>query len=143
MNIGQAATAGGVSAKMIRHYESIGLLNPAKRTASGYRVYSEKDVHTLRFIRHARNLGFPIDVIKDLLGLWQNQRRTSRRVKELAQTYLQDVNTRLLELQAIKNTLEHLVRHCQGDDRPDCPILEGLANNNEGGRRPSRNFRGA
>lgn len=127
MNIGQAASRGGVSAKMIRHYEAIGLLTPAKRTAAGYRLYSENDVHILRFIKQARSLGFPMELIRDLLGLWQNQRRTSRRVKELAQNHLQEIDTRISELQAIKNTLEELVRHCHGDDRPDCPILDDLA----------------
>lgn len=127
MNIGQAATRGGVSAKMIRHYESIGLLTPAKRTASGYRMYNDKDVHTLRFIKQARNLGFSIEIIKDLVGLWQNQRRNSRRVKELAHSHLREVNERIVELQEIKGALEDLVRHCHGDDRPDCPILDRLA----------------
>ena len=133
MNIGQAAAEGGVSAKMIRHYETIGLLTPAKRTASGYRTYSERDVHTLRFIKQARNLGFSIELIKDLLGLWQNQRRTSRRVKELAQNHLREMNERILELQEIKSALENLVRHCHGDDRPDCPILERLATEQKSG----------
>lgn len=133
MNIGQAAAEGGVSAKMIRHYETIGLLTPAKRTAAGYRTYSEKDVHTLRFIKQARNLGFSIELIKDLLGLWQNQRRTSRRVKELAQNHLREMNERILELQEIKSALENLVRHCHGDDRPDCPILERLATEQKSG----------
>lgn len=133
MNIGQAAAEGGVSAKMIRHYETIGLLTPAKRTASGYRTYSEKDIHTLRFIKQARNLGFSIELIKDLLSLWQNQRRTSRRVKELAQNHLRDVNERILELQEIKSALENLVRHCHGDDRPDCPILDRLATEQKSG----------
>lgn len=144
MNIGQAAIRGGVSAKMIRHYESIGLLAPAKRTASGYRVYIEKDVHTLRFIKQARNLGFSIEIIKDLVGLWQNQRRTSRRVKDLAHSHLREVNERIVELQEIKHVLENLVRHCHGDDRPDCPILERLAtdkkalgNNGFAGSNPS------
>lgn len=133
MNIGEAAALGGVSAKMIRHYETIGLLTPATRTASGYRVYSDKDVHILRFIKHARTLGFPIELIKDLVGLWQNQRRTSKRVKELAQKHLREVDDRLRELQAIKQALQDLIHHCHGDDRPDCPILERLATkpNNE------------
>lgn len=133
MNIGQAAARGGVSAKMIRHYETIGLLVRAKRTASGYRLYSESDVHTLRFIKQARNLGFSIELIKDLLGLWQNQRRTSRRVKELAHNHLREVNERIVELEEIKNALENLVKHCDGDDRPDCPILDRLAADQKGG----------
>lgn len=132
MNIGKAAAQSGVSAKMIRHYEAIGLLNPANRTASGYRIYNEKDVHTLRFIKQARHLGFPLDLITDLLGLWQNQRRTSRRVKELAQNYLHTIHERIRELKEISNALETLVQHCHGDDRPDCPIIERLATDQSG-----------
>jgi Cu(I)-responsive transcriptional regulator len=126
INIGEAAKRGGVSAKMIRHYESIGLINAAKRTDSGYRLYSQNDVHMLRFIRQARNLGFSIVQIKELLSLWKNQRRTSRRVKELATSHINELDERIRELQAIKHTLEHLAQHCHGDDRPDCPILESL-----------------
>lgn len=126
MNIGQAAAAGGVSAKMIRHYEAIGLLNPARRTPAGYRVYRHHDVHNLRFIRQARSLGFSIRQIKELLGLWQNQRRTSRKVKELAMQHIDALDERIRELQEIRQVLSHLVRHCQGDERPDCPILDGL-----------------
>jgi len=128
MSIGQAASSGGVSAKMIRHYESIGLLAPARRTAAGYRLYTDKDVHTLRFIRQARELGFSIEQIKNLLGLWQNQRRTSRKVKELAAGHIAGLDERIRELQAIRQALVYLVQHCHGDDRPDCPILDGLAN---------------
>lgn len=127
MNIGQAARASGVSAKMIRHYEEIGLIGKAQRSGSGYRVYADTDVHTLRFIRQARNLGFPIEQIRDLLGLWKNQRRTSRKVKELAMRHVAELDERIRELQAIKQTLSHLVHHCHGDERPECPILEGLA----------------
>ncbi|MEW5757334.1 MAG: Cu(I)-responsive transcriptional regulator [Pseudomonadota bacterium] len=130
MNIGQAAKLGGVSAKMVRHYESIGLLSTAKRTASNYRVYSEKDVHILRFIKQARTLGFPIEHIKELLSLWHNQRRSSQRVKELAQKHLRELDTRIRELSEIKATLENLMQHCHGDDRPECPILDGLATKN-------------
>lgn len=127
MNIGQAARASGVSAKMIRHYEEIGLIGKAQRTGSGYRVYADTDVHTLRFIRQARNLGFPIEQIRDLLGLWKNQRRTSRKVKELALLHIAELDERIRELQEIKQTLSHLVHHCHGDERPDCPILDSLA----------------
>jgi len=127
MNIGQAAKDGGVSAKMIRHYESIGLLKAAKRSASGYRVYTDSDVHTLRFIRQSRNLGFSMAQISDLLSLWNNQRRTSRKVKELALAHIDDLDERIRELQEIRATLHHLVNHCHGDDRPDCPILQDLA----------------
>lgn len=127
MNIGDAAKASGVSAKMIRHYESVGLFPQALRTESGYRQYTDKDVHTLRFIRQSRALGFSIDQIRDLLGLWHNRRRSSRQVKALAQAHLEELEEKLQELQAMKTTLEHLVHCCHGDDRPDCPILEELA----------------
>lgn len=128
MNIGQAAGASGVSAKMIRHYEAIGLIPPAGRTASGYRIYSDKDVHILSFIRQARNLGFSIEQIRELLNLWQNKRRTSRKVKELAMRHIGELDERICELQAIRQALSHLAQYCQGDDRPDCPILDELAN---------------
>ncbi len=127
MNIGQAASQSGVNAKMIRHYEAIGLIKPAKRTGSGYRIYNDIDVHTMRFVKQARNLGFSIGQIKALLGLWQNQRRSSRKVKELALSHIQELDERIREMQEIKHTLAHLVHHCHGDDRPDCPILDSLA----------------
>ena len=127
MNIGQAAKASGVSAKMIRHYESVGLFPEASRSESGYRKYADKDVHMLRFIRHSRDLGFSIEQIRELLGLWQNRRRSSRQVKALAQAHIQELQEKLQELQAMKATLEHLVHCCRGDDRPDCPIIETLA----------------
>ena len=127
MNIGQAAAASGVSAKMIRHYEAVGLLAPAARTEAGYRQYADADVHTLRFIRHSRDLGFSIPEIGELLGLWQNRRRPSRQVKALAEAHIQELERKAQELLAMKATLEHLVHCCHGDDRPDCPILESLA----------------
>jgi len=127
MNIGQAASASGVSAKMIRHYEAVGLLAPAARTESGYRQYADADVHTLRFILHSRDLGFSIPEIGELLGLWQNRLRPSRQVKALAQAHIQELERKAQELLAMKATLEHLVHCCHGDDRPDCPILESLA----------------
>lgn len=126
MNIGEAAAATGVSAKMIRHYESVSLLPPASRTEAGYRQYGERDVHTLRFIRHARDLGFSIDQIRDLLGLWLDRGRSSRQVKALAQVHLDELQAKLEEIQAMKNVLEQLVSCCHGDERPDCPILAGL-----------------
>ncbi len=129
MNIGVAANASGVSAKMIRHYESVGLFPEAVRTDSGYRQYSDKEVMTLRFIRHSRDLGFSIEQIRELLGLWQNRRRPSRQVKALAQAHIEELDEKLKELQAMKATLEHLVHCCQGDDRPDCPIIDSLAAN--------------
>jgi Cu(I)-responsive transcriptional regulator len=126
MNIGEAAKASGVSAKMIRHYESVGLFPEAVRTESGYRQYSEKEIGTLRFIRHSRDLGFSIEQIRELLGLWQNRRRSSRQVRALAQAHIEELDAKLKELQAMKATLEHLVHCCHGDDRPDCPIIETL-----------------
>jgi Cu(I)-responsive transcriptional regulator len=127
MNIGDAAKASGVNAKMIRHYESVGLFPQAVRTEAGYRQYTDKEVHTLRFIRQSRALGFSIEQIRDLLGLWHNRRRSSRQVKALAQAHIEELEAKLQELQSMKTTLEHLVHCCHGDDRPDCPILEELA----------------
>jgi len=127
MNIGQAAKASGVSAKMIRHYEEVGLVPAAARTDAGYRQYADTDVHTLRFIRHARDLGFSLPEIAELVGLWQNRKRPSRRVKALAEAHIQELEQKAQELLAMKATLQHLVQCCHGDDRPDCPILESLA----------------
>jgi MerR family copper efflux transcriptional regulator len=127
MNIGQAATASGVSAKMIRHYEEVGLLPAAVRTEAGYRQYGDAEVHTLRFVRHARDLGFSIPEIGELVGLWNDRKRPSRQVKALAQAHIQELEQKAQELLAMKATLEHLVHCCHGDDRPDCPILETLA----------------
>lgn len=127
MNIGQAAADSGVSAKMIRHYESVELLPPAARTDAGYRQYTDKDVHTLRFIRRSRDLGFSIDEIRDLLSLWQDRRRPSRQVRALAQVHIDELAAKLEKLQQMKATLEHLVHCCRGDERPDCPILDELA----------------
>ncbi len=128
MNIGRAAQASGVSAKMIRHYEEVGLLPAAARTEAGYRQYNDTDVHTLRFVRHARDLGFSIPDIGQLVSLWQNRGRPSRQVKLLAQAHIQELERKAQELLAMKATLEHLASCCHGDDRPDCPILDGLAN---------------
>lgn len=127
MNIGEAAKASGVTAKMIRHYESAGLLAPAWRGDNGYRRYAEKDIHLLRFIRRSRDLGFSLEEIRNLLGLWQDRERSSREVKALARTHLTELERKLAELQAMKATLEQLVAGCQGDDRPECPILQELA----------------
>ena len=126
MNIGQAAKHSGVSAKMIRHYEAVGLFPEPGRTEAGYRQYSDNDVHTLQFIRRARDLGFSIAQIGELVGLWQNRRRPSRQVKALAQAHIQELEQKAQELLAMKATLEHLVHCCHGDDRPECPILEQL-----------------
>jgi Cu(I)-responsive transcriptional regulator len=127
MNIGQAAAASGVSAKMIRHYESIGLIGEATRTASGYRVYTDHDLHTLSFIRRARDLGFSVPRIRDLLALWRDQNRASADVKRIALEHVEELRAKMREIEAITDTLLHLAEHCHGDDRPDCPIIQGLA----------------
>ena len=127
VNIGAAAKASGVTAKMIRHYEEIGLIPQAKRTDSGYRRYSSNDVHTLRFIRQARVLGFSIKQIETLLGLWQNRRRASATVKRLAMEHVAELERKISEMQVMKATLEQLATNCHGDGRPECPILDGLA----------------
>ena len=127
LNIGQAAAASGVSAKMIRHYEEVGLLPAAQRTDSGYRQYGEADVQTLRFIRHSRDLGFSIPEISQLVSLWQDRSRSSREVKALAKTHIRELEEKAQELLAMKAALEHLVHGCRGDDRPECPIIETLA----------------
>ena len=127
MNIGQAARASGITAKMIRHYESVGLLPPAMRSDTGYRQYGEREVHVLRFIRRARDLGFSIKDISGLLSLWHVRQRPSRQVKALAQAHMQQLQRKIDELQSMRQTLEKLVQCCQGDERPDCPILQDLA----------------
>lgn len=127
MNIGEAARQSGVSVKMIRHYEAIGLLPKAARTAARYRVYGPNDVHTLRFIRRARDLGFPIADIKELVGLWQDRSRSSGAVKRVAGRHLRELKTKIAELGSMARTLEHLTRHCHGDQRPECPILDDLS----------------
>jgi len=131
MTIGRAAKSSAVSAKMIRHYESIGLLPKAQRTEAGYRLYDETDVHTLRFIQRARSLGFPLETIRTLLALWRNRRRSSAQVKELAERHVEDLERKIAEMQAMVRTLKHLAHNCHGDDRPDCPILDDLAFSNQ------------
>ncbi len=127
LNIGDAAAAAGVSAKMIRHYEEIGLVPKAKRTYSGYRTYSENEVHVLRFIRQARGLGFSIKQVGELLGLWQNNRRSSATVKKLALDHIRELDEKIREMHAMRSTLERLAKHCHGDERPECPILAELS----------------
>lgn len=127
MNIGEAAAAAGVSPKMIRHYEQIGLVPEATRTESGYRQYGEREVSILRFIRQSRKLGFSIEQIAGLLGLWSNRARTSREVKALAQSHLDALNEKMRELAQMQAALERLVASCHGDDDPHCAILDGLA----------------
>ena len=126
MNIGAASEASGVSAKMIRHYEAIGLLPPATRRDNSYRDYGEHEVHELRFIGRARKLGFSMAEIATLLALWRDRRRPSREVLKLAATHLADLDRRIAEMQGMASTLRHLVERCHGDERPDCPILEQL-----------------
>ena len=127
MNIGQAASASGVSAKMIRHYEEVGLVRAPKRTPSNYRTYSASDVHVLRFVKRARTLGFSMSDIKDLLALWQNKGRPSASVKKIAGRHIAELNHKISEMQSLASALEHLARHCHGDGRPECPILDDLA----------------
>ena len=127
MNIGQAAAASGVTAKMIRHYEDMQLIPPAARTLSGYRTYSKRDVHNLRFIRRARDLGFSIRQIADLLGLWRDQSRSSAKVKALALEHIAELEEKIAQMQAMKAELERLAHCCHGDQRPECPIIERLA----------------
>ena len=127
MTIGQAAKSSAVSAKMIRHYEAIGLLPKAQRTEAGYRLYNETDVHTLRFIQRARSLGFPLETIRTLLALWRNRRRSSGQVKDLSLRHVAELERKIAEMQAMVRTLKHLAHNCHGDERPDCPILDDLA----------------
>ena len=124
-DIGEAAALTGVSAKMIRHYESIGLIPPASRTFANYRVYAEADLHRLRFVRRARTLGFPMKEIGTLLSLWNDPRRASADVKRLARQHADQLAQKIRELEAMRRTLENLAEHCHGDDRPECPIRSG------------------
>jgi MerR family transcriptional regulator, copper efflux regulator len=125
--IGKAAAASGVSAKMIRHYESIGLIPPADRTAGNYRAYTDNDVHTLRFIQRARALGFSMKQIATLVSLWHNRRRSSVTVRRLALDHIAELRAKIDSLQTMVRTLENLASHCHGDTRPECPILDELA----------------
>ncbi|MBQ5939747.1 Cu(I)-responsive transcriptional regulator [Massilia sp. AB1] len=127
MNIGDAARASGVSAKMIRHYESIGLIGAARRTEAGYRVYTGQDVRVLQFVHRGRALGFSLDQIRDLLALWQDKGRASADVRALAQTHIDELNRKIAEMEAMRRTLESLAASCHGDARSDCPILDDLA----------------
>lgn len=146
MNIGDASSRSGVSAKMIRYYEQIGLIPPARRTASGYRDYAEADIHMLRFIARARDLGFPVAEITDLLDLWRNTGRRSADVKALAQARVHDLRQKITHLQEMAETLEDLARSCAGNDRADCPILrsleapprDGLSDGGEQARSPTQ-----
>jgi Cu(I)-responsive transcriptional regulator len=127
MNIGEAAKASGVSAKMIRHYESIGLIGAARRTEAGYRLYDTRDIQVLQFIHRGRELGFSLEEIGNLLTLWQDKQRASKDVRALAKRHIQDLDRKIEDMQAMRRTLEKLAHACHGDDRPDCPILDNLA----------------
>jgi len=127
MNISAASRASGVSAKMIRHYEALGLVPGVRRSASGYREYDDATVHVLRFIRRARDLGFDTHEIGALLQLWRNKRRSSAEVKRIATQHVQALEQRIAALQSMQRTLAHLAHCCQGNERPDCPILDDLA----------------
>lgn len=127
MNISQAAATSGVSAKMIRRYESISLIPKASRSESGYRIYRDSDIHILAFVKSARDLGFSMPEIKKLVGLWRNKSRASADVKNLALKHVQDMELKIKELQKMVNSLKHLANSCQGNSRPECPILENLA----------------
>ena len=137
MNIGQASRASGVTTKMIRYYDEIGLVRPSARTDSNYRDYDDRQVNELRFIKRSRSLGFSMEEITHLLSLWRDRSRPSREVKAIADRHLGDLNARIAEMQAMADTLRHLSHCCAGDDRPDCPILEDLTGGMEPGAAPS------
>lgn len=139
MNIGEAARASGVSAKMIRYYESIGLIPRPLRSDNGYRVYTAADVQFLRFIKRARTLGFLVDEIQRLVALWLDRNRSSREVKAIALRHIAGLREKIADLESMLRTIEHLAHHCHGDHRPDCPIIEGLASV----KRPKSNARGS
>ena len=127
MNIGEAAKASGVSTKMIRHYESIGLIDAARRTDAGYRLYSERDVQVLQFIHRSRTLGFSLEQIRTLLALWQDKQRASKDVRAMARQHIDELDRKIADMQAMRRTLETLATRCHGDERPDCPILDDLS----------------
>jgi MerR family gold-responsive transcriptional activator of gol and ges genes len=143
MNIGEAARASGVSAKMIRYYEQTGLIPPADRTASGYRDYSGTDVHMLRFIRRARDLGFSVAEIDELLGLWRDRSRQSADVKRIALAHIEDLRRKIGEMEQMADTLQTLASCCSGDNRPDCPILADLESANDDADQEPKRRRGA
>lgn len=137
LNIGEAAKASGVSAKMIRHYEDEGLVPRAGRTVAGYRIYREADIHLLRFIRRARDLGFSLKEVKALVGLWSDRRRASADVKRLALEHVGALDSKIAQMQAMRAELARLAEHCHGDGRPDCPILDDLSGNDGSPRHPA------
>lgn len=127
MNIGQAAKTSGVSAKMIRYYESVGLIPPVERTEAGYRIYSSTDVHSLKFIQRARSLGFSVEQMRGLLALWQDRSRASADVKAVALAHVEALEGKIRELETMRETLKHLAENCHGDHKPNCPIIEDLS----------------
>lgn len=127
MNIGEASRQSGLPAKTIRYYEETGLVTPPARAENGYRHYTDTDVHKLRFVRHARGLGFSVDECAQLLSLYDDKERQSADVKAIAQQHLTDIEDKIQELEKLRSTLHHLINHCHGDGRPDCPILDGIA----------------
>ncbi|WP_151638750.1 Cu(I)-responsive transcriptional regulator [Noviherbaspirillum aerium] len=131
MNIGEAAAATGVSAKMIRYYESIGLIKETTRSDAGYRKYGPNDLHVLRFVKQARKLGFSLEQIRELLTLWQDKHRASKSVKVIATEHVAELNQRIVEMTEMRDTLQHLANNCAGDSRPDCPILLGLESSDD------------
>lgn len=135
MNIGAAAERSGVSAKMIRYYESVNLLTPAARRGNGYRDYDEADVAVLQFVRRTRDLGFTLAEVADLLALWRDRRRSARAVKKLAEAHIADLERRIKDMRAVVRTLRSLAHECHGDDRADCPILDDLAGASASGHR--------
>ena len=143
MNIGEASRSSGVSAKMIRYYERIGLIRAAGRSEAGYRTYDDADIHTLQFIHRARDLGFPLDAIRRLLALWQDRARTSQDVKRIALDTVADLRRKMAELETMARSLEHLAEHCRGDERPDCPIIDDLADRASRAGRPSSGAKAA
>ena len=139
MNIGEAAEKSGVSAKMIRYYEEIGLVRPADRSQSGYRTYGGEGVHTLRFIRRARDLGFPVERIRELLKLWTDKSRASHEVKEIALAHVAALEADIAKLKGLRDLLSHLAGQCHGDGRPECPILDDLGGETPAAKPASRN----
>jgi MerR family transcriptional regulator, copper efflux regulator len=135
MNIGQAAEQSGISAKMIRYYEDIGIIPKSQRARSGYRTYAENDVHALRFIRRARDLGFPVDRIRELLRLWLDRSRQSHEVKDIALAHVAALNADIERLTAMRDLVRSLALHCHGDNHPECPIIEGLSGDQAVGSR--------
>lgn len=126
MNIGEVAQFSGVNSKMIRRYEELGIIPKAGRSFAGYRQYSEKDVHILKFVKRARELGFSMKDVKQLLSLWRNKNRSSAQVKNITHKHVLELEKKLLEIQTMLSTLKHLEKNCHGDQRPDCPILDDL-----------------